>query len=161
MRGGVVQPLAWPCLGSPTDQESGRALPVSWVTVARACQRVVSGLFSDHPGIYGPGLSHCCMILVSGLLNQLAGPGFLSGLCPGQPESARAGQPVPCHTSGSLSPLLESEWALSWVACVSQQQVGISSEVSARFSSQMFKSAWALSRVAGISPWRFLGPSLS
>ena len=30
---GALARLAWPCLGSP-DSESGRALPVSWVTVA-------------------------------------------------------------------------------------------------------------------------------
>ena len=70
------------------------------------------------------------------------------------------GQPVPYHTNGSRQQRLKSDWALSRVACVSQQ-VGNSSEVSAKFSSQVLKSARALSRVAGISPGIVSGPSLS
>ena len=82
--------------------ESSRALPVSWVTVACQPERVASdsGLFSDCTSRPGPG--RASVTIVSGRLNQPAGPGRSLSRDPGRlsspgtclgsesPESARA-----------------------------------------------------------------------
>ena len=116
----------------------GNGCPGQWVD---------SGIFSDRPGRHGPGHSHGCIWSAesarrAGLcLGSRSGPGpawVRRGLSCLVSESPYYGQPVLYHTShGGSQPLrLESEWALSRVACVSPQ-VGPEFQVKCQLSFQV------------------------